>query len=436
MSSLEAKVGAFTVGGMMLLGGSYAALSNVQLPFARDSNYLIYAGFHQVIGLEPESTVRLSGVPVGTVKNIANSGEGVVVTMSIRSETQIPRGSSATIASSGVMGEKFINISPVKVTDGYAQNGEYLLGIDEVGMDSMFTSMSSTFDHIQGLVDSMNNVAGDPVLQQSLLEMSVNMKNASEHMEGLMQTLEALAKDNQGNVNLMTNQINQILQSVGGTVETIEHMTKNLDGFAGNPETVDNLQTTLRNVTETTNRIAHIAQNLDGAFGDPQVASDMKETVHNAKEISEKAQQILNATSNVEIIPSVEVLYSGGASDWDTDFHLKLAGKDQTSFLLGLNDIGESNRIDAQIEKSFSESFSARAGVINGEAGIGLDTYIRPQSKHAVKFSADGYDPNDFKLRLQAQVKILGDGTYLLGRWDDVTDSDARRAYVGLKQEF
>ncbi len=435
MSTLEAKVGAFTIGGMMLLGGSYAALTNVQLPFARDSNYTLYVGFHQVIGLEPEAKVRLSGVPIGTVKMIANEGVGVTVTMKINPETRIPIGSTATISSSGVMGEKFINISPIDDGVGFYKDGDHIIGFDEVGMDTMFASMSNTFEHMQTLMDSINKIAGDPMVQESLRDMSSNMKDASEHMNGLMKSLEDTVNANQGNINLMTDQINKILTNVDSTMKSIDHMTKNLDGFAGDPETVENLQTTLRNVTETTNRITHIAQNLDGAFGDPQVANDLKETVHNAKTLSEDAQKMLGGATSIDVTPSVEVLYSGGAHDWDTNFHLNLAGENRTSFILGVNDIGEKNRIDAQVEKTFSDYFSARAGVIEGEAGIGLDSYLNPYSKHAVKISADGYDFNDLKLRLQTEIQILDD-TYLLGRWNDVTDSDNRSAYIGLKQEF
>lgn len=58
--------------------------------------------------------MRLSGVPVGKVKSVRNDGGGVTVALDIDGKAKIPKGSSVTVASAGVMGEKFINILPGK----------------------------------------------------------------------------------------------------------------------------------------------------------------------------------------------------------------------------------------------------------------------------------------------------------------------------------
>ena len=116
--SVEAKVGAFTVGGLMLLGGATAGLGDFH--FGSNDDLILYAGFKQVVGLQQQSDVRLSGVLVGKVTKIENEGTGVTVTMQINPDTKIPKQSKVSISSSGVMGEKFINFQP-KV-----DNGEYL----------------------------------------------------------------------------------------------------------------------------------------------------------------------------------------------------------------------------------------------------------------------------------------------------------------------
>ena len=79
--SVEAKVGAFTIGGLMLLGGATAGLGDFH--FGSDGEKIVYAGFKQVVGLQPQSDVRLSGVLVGKVTKIANEGTGVTVTLQI-----------------------------------------------------------------------------------------------------------------------------------------------------------------------------------------------------------------------------------------------------------------------------------------------------------------------------------------------------------------
>ena len=134
--STEAKVGAFTLVGLALFAGVIIMLSGFKL--GGEKGYTLYAGFNQVVGVEPQSVVRLSGVPVGKVKKIQNDGQGVTVTLSINSDVKIPKSSQATIGSSGVMGEKFINIMPADPALGWVENGDYLIGQDEAGMDTMF----------------------------------------------------------------------------------------------------------------------------------------------------------------------------------------------------------------------------------------------------------------------------------------------------------
>ena len=58
--SVEAKVGAFTVGGLMLLGGATVGLGDFH--FGSNDDLILYAGFKQVVGLQQQSDVRLSGV--------------------------------------------------------------------------------------------------------------------------------------------------------------------------------------------------------------------------------------------------------------------------------------------------------------------------------------------------------------------------------------
>ena len=66
-----------------------------------------------------------------------------------------------------------------------------------------------------------------------------------------------------------------------------------------------------------------------------------------------------------------------------------------------------------------------------GKVGLGLDAYAGDK----FTFSADAYDPDDVKLRLRAAYD-LGGGTALLGQFDDVTDSEKRAGYFGLRQTF
>ncbi len=432
--SVEAKVGAFTVGGLMLLGGATAGLGNFN--FGSNDDLILYAGFKQVVGLMPQSDVRLSGVLVGKVTKIANEGTGVTVTMNVDPEVKIPKQSKVSIASSGVMGEKFVNFQP-KVDDGeYLQNGEYLYGADEAGMDQMFDGLTKVMVEVEELIKDVHAIIGDDTFQKSVVEMSKNMEEASSNVNALTASLAKTANDNEATFNDMISQMNGILQGMNGTVANVEHMTANLDKFAGDPKTVEDLKSTLDSIAKTTKSVESMAENMNKFAGDPQVAEDLKATVSNARSISERADKMLgkvqgaaDKVSKIDVTPSVDILYSGKASDWNANFNLNVTSDDKT-LVLGAEDIGDNTRLNLQGGKRFND-FGARAGIIAGKPGIGLDAYAGSKWK----FSAEAYDLNDGKVRLKSQYKVA-DSTYILGEWHALNKRDDRAVYFGLKQEF
>ena len=433
--SVEAKVGAFTVGGLMLLGGATAGLGDFN--FGGNDDYIVYAGFKQVVGLQQQSDVRLSGVLVGKVTGIANEGTGVTVTMEIEPDVKIPKQSKVSIASSGVMGEKFINFQP-KVDNGeYLENGAYLYGADEAGMDQMFEGLTKVMDKVEGLLEDVHAIIGDETFKKSVVEMSKNMEEASANVSNMTGTFDKIAKDNEAIFNDMVEQMNGVVASMNQTMANVEHMSANIDKFAGDPKTAEDLRDTLDNIAKTSKSVENMAANMNKFAGDPQVAEDLKATVSNARSISERADKMLgkvegaaDTISKIDVTPSVDILYSGSANDWNTNFSLDVASNDK-SLILGAEDIGDNTKLSLQGGKKFGTDFGARAGIIAGKPGIGLDAYVGSKWK----FSAEAYDLNHGKIRLKSQYKVL-DSTYILGEWHNVNKSNDRAVYFGLKQEF
>lgn len=433
--SVEAKVGAFTVGGLMLLGGATAGLGNFS--FGGNDDYTLYAGFKQVVGLQQQSDVRLSGVLVGKVTKITPEGTGVTVTMSLNPDAKIPKQSRVTITSSGVMGEKFINFQP-KVDNGdYLQNGDYLYGTDEAGMDQMFDGLTRVMDEVEVLLKDIRAIVGDDTFKKSVVEMGDNMRQASSNVNKMTGTLSKVVAENEETFNNMVQEMNSAIAGMNQTMANVEHMSANLDKFVGDPQTVEELKTTLDNIAKTSSSVANMADNMNKFAGDPKVAEDLKVTVSNARSISERADKMLgkvegtiDKASKIDVTPSIDILYSGKKHDWNTNFNLGVTSGD-TSLLLGAEDIGDHTRLNLQGGKKFGTDFGARAGIFAGKPGIGLDAYAGSR----FKFSAEAYDLNHGKVRLKSQYKIA-DSTYILGEWHSINKKEDRAVYFGLKQEF
>ena len=426
----EAKVGAFTAAGLILLVALVLGLSGFSLKAGK--GYTVYAGFHQVIGVEKQAQVCLAGVPIGEVRDITNDGGGVTVEMRINPDVRIPEGSHVTIGTPGVMGEKFVNVQPAEDRGHYIGDGAYLIGDDEQGMDSMFAGINQVVAQAQELLTSLNSIAGDKNFRQSILQMTVNMRDMTAHLSGLMANLEAMAGENRGNVKAMTANLVTVTASMNRTMASLEPMIANMNSVLGDPATAENVRETLANLKDTSERVQHVAATLDDVAGDPQTAQDLKDTIKNAKQISEKAGNMLGKVESIELKPSVDVLYSGSESDWSANANLGLTMGDKT-LDLGVDDIGDDSLFNAQVGKRFgSGAIGVRGGVVAGKFGIGVDGYAGDR----FKLSADAYDPDDVKLRLRATYE-LGGGTSLMGQWNDVTNKDDERAgYFGIRQSF
>lgn len=426
----EAKVGAFTAAGLLLLVALVLGLSGFSLKAGK--GYTVYAGFHQVIGVEKQAQVCLAGVPIGEVRDITNDGGGVTVEMRIHPDVRIPEGSHVTIGTPGVMGEKFVNIQPAEDRGHYIGDGAYLIGDDEQGMDTMFAGLNQVVAQAQELLDSLNSIAGDKNFRQSILQMTANMRDMTGHLSGLMAQLESMAAENRGNVQAMTANLVTVTASMNRTMASLEPMIANMNSVLGDPATAANVRETLENLKDTSERVQHVAATLDEVAGDPQTAADLKATITNARQISEKAGNMLGKVESIDMTPSADVLYSGSESDWSVNANLGVTMGDKT-LDIGVDDIGDDSLFNAQVGKRFgSGHLGARGGVIAGEAGIGLDGYAGDK----FKLSADAYDPDDVKLRLRATYD-LGDGTALMSQWNDVTNKDDERAaYFGIRQSF
>lgn len=427
--STEAKVGAFTMAGIVLFIAVAMLLSNFS--FHREKGYTLYAGFSQVNGINPQAQVALSGVPVGTVKAVRNEGGGVTVELSIQDKAKIPRGSHVTIGSPGIMGDKFINITPAPDVGDYLQNGDYLIAEDEAGIDTLMSGAAKTLDQVQGLVANLNQIAGNPNFQGSIIQMAANLRDATAHINGMMAGLETMVSSNQGNVREMLTNLKNMSASLDRSADGVEAMVDNMRTVGADPQTAENIRLTLQNIQEASGRIQHMAANLDQSLGDPKTAEELTETIQKARKISDRAGKILNKVENVEVKPSAAISYSGAKSDWVTDAMLDIE-REGRLLRLGVEDIGDANHVDAQVGKTFRNGrFGARGGVIDGDIGAGIDAFAG-----RTVFSVDGYDLNDFRWRMTGQYRLNDSGSWLFGRWSDISHKDDRAAYFGLRQEF
>ena len=112
--SLELWVGLFVAAGILALAMLAFKVGNLTTADVVDG-YQIKANFDNVGGLKIKAAVTVAGVRVGRVTGIAfdSNKYQAVVTMAIGGQfTNIPEDSSATILTSGLLGDQYIGLEP------------------------------------------------------------------------------------------------------------------------------------------------------------------------------------------------------------------------------------------------------------------------------------------------------------------------------------
>lgn len=106
----EISVGIFMMAGIACLVYLSVRLGNVDL-FGSDT-YMVSAKFGSIEGLEVAASVEIAGVPVGKVKKITLEENEALVEMEIKKGTRISDDTIASIRTKGIIGDKFIKLSP------------------------------------------------------------------------------------------------------------------------------------------------------------------------------------------------------------------------------------------------------------------------------------------------------------------------------------
>ena len=109
-SALDLGVGVFVLVGLLALGWMSVKLGRVDLFGNR--GYVVSADFPTVGGLKAGSTIEIAGVEVGRVDRIVLQDYQAHVVMMIQPQVKLQDDSIASIKTKGLIGERYVRISP------------------------------------------------------------------------------------------------------------------------------------------------------------------------------------------------------------------------------------------------------------------------------------------------------------------------------------
>lgn len=439
----EAKVGLFTVIGIVLFAMCIIFLGRIEL--FQPPQMHITGEFKSVNGLKPGNQVKYSGVSIGRIKDMTVTDTGVTVAMEIKEDTKIPEDSQFSLANDGILGDKYIQVTPGK-SQTYLKDGATVTGEGDSAIDKTMQQASELMKEANKTLASINAVIGDKQTQTSLRNMLRTTEVIANNTAALTGQMNAMLSDNRGNVNEMAANMVKITNDMASITNQFDSSMKqfNSDGQTGN-----DMRAILTNLKQTTESIQHMAGSMEGVVTDPQSAADIKATLHNTAQLSTKLNRLTGgdvvdtATGEsksggsssgkkfgLQAQTGLEMLYNNQTDRYSPNFEFRLRAG-QSAVSLGGTHIGDGGNLELTYGKFLTDKWLLRGGLFDGDVGIGVDYgYGSP-----FMISLAAMDPNDQRYRIRGEFELFDD-TYAVAQFVRPYSAENGGNYFGIKRVF
>jgi virulence factor Mce-like protein len=275
-----------------------------------DDSYEVTAYFDRAVSVFRSSDVRVLGLPAGSVSDVEIVGGRVRVDMSIRSDVKIPVDATAQIVPQSLIGERYIQISPVfkegmdtvedgaviertvvpvEPDDALAALKEFLDSLDPDGLGELITNLQEDLegngpalnDALGGLADLVETFAekDDALLRivDSFDRLTATLvtreQQLGEVMDAFGQASQVLADERQSIEELVAGLADL---SANGLALLGEHATElraDIETLAGTAATIE---ANLGSVTQLLASGPQLSAGIIGAYNEDLRALDLR----------------------------------------------------------------------------------------------------------------------------------------------------------------
>lgn len=188
-NSLETKLGVFVV---LVVMASWAIIETLGGTDFFSHGYRVSAQFQTVQDLKVGDHVKMAGVDIGRVEDIALSSNRVSVVMKLREDAIVKTDSKATIKFTGLMGQNFVAVDFGSDAAPAAADGTILESVEQPDLSAIMAKLDNAAGGIQNITktfsgDKLDNILGpltDFMKQNSapITATIANVKNISSQI--------------------------------------------------------------------------------------------------------------------------------------------------------------------------------------------------------------------------------------------------------------
>lgn len=375
----ETKVGLFV---LIIIAGLLPFMlfiGNIKL-FERTKTY--YIDFQDVEALPPKASVKVSGVEVGKVGKIQLVNHHARVKIRISPDVVVYENAVARVASTGLIGTRFIDFDPGTSDKPRIPAGSVIRGASSESLNQMISKLSKLFED-------------DPKHGNAVDNLRASLAN-------IRKTTEALG-----------NSIGERENEMTEIIVNIRDITRDLSDVVSTRK--EDLKVALLKFREISEKLDTILGKIDrgeGTIGalvsDKKMEGEVREAVTSLKDTAASAKNVLARFTVVRSYWSYRYRYDFADDESRSDLSIKLVPRKGKFYAVGVTNIGEvpdnekttqyerKNRITAVIGGDWGP-FTGYAGAIRSDGGIGLDfrpLWFTDKWKNRVELTAEAADFN------------------------------------------
>ena len=281
--------------------------------FTNNKNY--YSVYDHIDGLMESSPVEVNGYQVGQVKSIEFSQKNdgsLIVCYFLKKEFKIPKGSTAHIVSSDIMGSKCIQLIINKSSEFYMEEdtipGTIDLGIKEQ-MNSILLPIQKKVEHLFSSMDSTMTVISSIFSDNTKKDLSESFTQIGQIVSNLHQTSEVLRKvmvAESKNIESIVDNTEEITNGLTISSANIKHITKNFSSVSDSLAAVP-IKQTLTDLSETADGLNQIVKKINSSKGTAGELINNKELYIRLSRLSSSLDSL---TNDIRLHPKKYVRFS------------------------------------------------------------------------------------------------------------------------------
>ncbi|MCL2100561.1 MAG: MlaD family protein [Fibromonadales bacterium] len=249
----------------------------------RETYVTYYLRFNQVSTLAQDDPVKVNGVKLGKVGNIALHGNGVLVKVSVRSDVQIPVDSDIRVQNIGLLGERQIGMLLGDSARMFSV-GDTIIGYFDAGIAEVMGMAGEVLDSAKIIMNIARNLLDSTIATQDFRDRFNRILVKAEELEdqtlGLLQKADPALQGSLAGLSQATRKINEILDENKDPLKNLVADANSLLGQTNNLMT--GADTALQRVLVLTEKLQSKNNTLGILLNDRQLHDDLSTTVHSA----------------------------------------------------------------------------------------------------------------------------------------------------------